>query len=191
VKAYRWTDLKEVLSLPICEDTVDRSERTMSQLNSKQEGDESLPPLDIAKAQIIKAMLSQDGLHVLVQIKEAVHGVNRKRLLIFDSQAFNNPTMSPSLPLFYHPLAQHVHRAVDIALGVLSNNQLAFLDGDLWLCTLSLDASRREDAIKRHYFIPRDWVTTESCELACMLGDGTLLCPKDADVAIVSYSWDN
>ena len=191
VTAYYWNNLEEVTSIQYCEATVPGSERVFSHLNGQRREHTFLPPLNSTDSKVIKAMVSQKGQRVLVQIKEIMDGRSRRRILIFDSQALNTDGTIPRLPLLYYALPQIAHRAIDIPLEVLSNNQLAFLDGDLWLCTLNLEAAHRPNAIKRHYFVPRDWANTECSELSCMLDNGTLLYPKDADVAIISYGFDD
>lgn len=63
---------------------------------------------------------------------------------------------------------------------------LAFLDRNFWICTYSLgeqDMAR----VKRHYFLPRDWLNMDLLELAIMRPDGTLLCPKNGEVAVVMH----
>ena len=68
---------------------------------------------------------------------------------------------------------------------------LAFLDRDYWVCTYALgdggvDGRGRADKIRRHHFLPRDWINMEWLELAVMRPDGTLLCPRNGEVAIIA-----
>ena len=39
--------------------------------------------------------------------------------------------------------------------------------------------------VTRHYFLPRDWVDANSLALCTMLDDGTLLCPRKGEVAVI------
>ena len=41
------------------------------------------------------------------------------------------------------------------------------------------------EGVKRHFFLPRDWLNIECLELAIMTKDGTLFCPRNGEVAII------
>ena len=135
------------------------------------------------KALVSRAMLTQDNRHVLVQIKSV------KRVLIFDSSSFvlDEAEGIASTPLQYAHIPPDIQSGIEIPLGILSGSRLAFLNQDLWFCTYKLKPIRDYDdiALQRHYFIPRDWTSTESVEQCCMTEDGTLLCPKDDSVAVI------
>lgn len=60
---------------------------------------------------------------------------------------------------------------------------LAFLDRDFWVCSCSLLDNR--SGIRRHFFLPRDWWNFESLELAVVTRMGTLLCPRNGEIAVV------
>jgi hypothetical protein len=73
-------------------------------------------------------------------------------------------------------------------LGFISGETLAFLDRDFWVCTRSLaqhSTGATPAKIKRHYFLPQDWLNTECLQLALVTRDGTLLCPRNGEVAAV------
>jgi WD40 repeat protein len=179
VDVFHWNTLRKEASASIRKSGLDAS-------NS-----ESLLQMPASKAYVTKALSAEDGLHVLIHIKEFDNGVARKRLLIFDSGSFDGLTAGFNMTPHCHHLTEDIHRSVDIPLGVLRKDrgfELVFLDYDLWLCTLELDGVHGHGAVKRRYFVPRDWATTETFELAHVLSDGTLLSPKDAGVAIITYS---
>ena len=62
-------------------------------------------------------------------------------------------------------------------------DQIVFLDYDYWLCTWRVEAGL--DDVKRHFFLPRDWLNTGALGMAVVNGQGTFLCPKRGHVAIV------
>lgn len=145
---------------------------------------------------VSKAMLTQDGRHLLVQIKDgSAQGRITKRTLIFDSSAFEVGDGENSIePLTYSYIPPDIVARVEHPLGILSGSRLAFLDQDLWVCTYRLGSVYTEGGhagLKRHYFIPRDWVSTESLEQCCMMTDGTVLCPRDDRVAVIRSSLDS
>lgn len=73
----------------------------------------------------------------------------------------------------------------DSALSAGNEHVLAFLDHEYWVCTYVL-ADGRPGRVRRHHFLPRDWINMDWLELAVMRPDGTLLCPRNGEVAIVA-----
>jgi len=61
---------------------------------------------------------------------------------------------------------------------------LAFLSRDFWVCTYALSEAR-PGRVKRHHFLPRDWLDMDMLERAVMCSDGTLLCPRNGEVAMI------
>ena len=137
-----------------------------------------------------KAILTQDGMHILVQLKDiSVQGRISKRCLIFETSAFdiNGDDTDAIIHSFIPP---QIAAVLEIPLGILPESRLVFLDQDLWMCTCKLGAMHDEEALQRHYFIPRDWVSTDNLEQCCMMEDGTFLCPRDDKVAVVRCSFE-
>ncbi len=73
----------------------------------------------------------------------------------------------------------------DSTLSTGNEHVLAFLDHEYWVCTFSL-TNGRLGRVRRHHFLPRDWINMDWLELAVMRPDGTLLCPRNGEVAIVA-----
>jgi WD40 repeat protein len=73
----------------------------------------------------------------------------------------------------------------DPALTTGNEHVVAFLDHEYWVCTYVL-ADGRPGRVRRHHFLPRDWINMDCLELAVMRPDGTLLCPRNGEVAIVA-----
>ena len=63
-------------------------------------------------------------------------------------------------------------------------DQLVFLDRDYWLCTWKIEADSKA-TVKRHYFLPRDWLNPGTLHMATFSPQGTLFCPKLGHVAVV------
>lgn len=72
------------------------------------------------------------------------------------------------------------------AMAILraTDHVLAFLDHKYWVCTFTLSETR-PGRVKRHFFLPRDWLNMDWLELAVMRPDGVLLCPRNGEVALV------
>ena len=83
-------------------------------------------------------------------------------------------------------------------LALLSKGRFVFLDVDRWICTwrtptaprLSVGARAGSDAglvrsIDAQYFLPGDWAIAIEARLCTVMPDGTLLCPRNGEVATV------
>ncbi|KAL9018256.1 MAG: hypothetical protein Q9185_004422 [Variospora sp. 1 TL-2023] len=75
-------------------------------------------------------------------------------------------------------LAQQTSRV----LGIF-NDRTLFLDTTFWVCTWELTGL--VPAIKRHFFLPRDWISPTSLQLVTYNEHGTVFCPRNGEVAIV------
>lgn len=196
VKVYRWLDFAELPRLSFQEER--RQSVSQSSVNAS-----GPPALDLAPhpnarhdltSSVIEAMLTQDGKHVLVQIKDvSLLGRVTKSLLIFAISAFavgdDGDQVTALLNHSYIP--PDIAAKVDIPLGILPGAQLTFLDQDLWIYTVhisrlgSMDAN---EAPQRHYFVPRDWISSEYLGQSRLLKDGTFLCVVGDKVAIMKGS---
>ncbi|KAL8791063.1 MAG: hypothetical protein Q9213_000270 [Squamulea squamosa] len=62
-------------------------------------------------------------------------------------------------------------------------DQLVFLDHQFWLCTWAMEAVYSKH--KRHFFLPKDWLSPTALRLITLSTQGTLMCPRNGEVAIV------
>ena len=62
-------------------------------------------------------------------------------------------------------------------------DRVVFLDHKCWLCTWEIDSDPSK--YKRHFFLPRDWLSPTTLQLAVLNSHGTFLCPKNGEVAFV------
>ncbi|KAL3419421.1 NACHT and WD domain-containing protein [Phlyctema vagabunda] len=137
-----------------------------------------------------KAIATQDGKHIMVQIKDrSPQGRTTQRLLIFDKLSFdldicakNNHTLT------YSYIPPEILARVDVPLDIIFGSRLVFLDQDLWLCTYRLKSSHDDEVARRCYFIPRDWISTDGLDQCCLMRDQTLLCPVADKVAVIKSS---
>ncbi|KAL8801074.1 MAG: hypothetical protein Q9182_004713 [Xanthomendoza sp. 2 TL-2023] len=63
---------------------------------------------------------------------------------------------------------------------------LTFLDKHDWICTWGVrsDFAANTD-IRRHFFVPQDWLNLDSVRLATISRDGKFFCPRNGEVAVV------
>jgi WD40 repeat protein/pimeloyl-ACP methyl ester carboxylesterase len=183
VKMFRWTDLKEIARLRYGDsgsspDTSDDSGLSLTGLKLNQ-----MPDLGLPKLFATGAMRTQDLKHVLVKLSEGTTlRTPSDRFLVFKDSAFK---LDSAVDLPYLPVPDEITASVNIALGVLPGSRLVFLDHDLWVCTYRLGFNNDNAALTLHFFIPRDWVSTEGLTQCCILEDGTFLCPRDGEVAVL------
>lgn len=64
---------------------------------------------------------------------------------------------------------------------------LVFLDLDYWVCSCNISSNTGKSRIKRHFFLPRDWLNARALEMAVVTPEGTFLCPKNGEVAAVTH----
>jgi hypothetical protein len=105
------------------------------------------------------------------------------------------------------PIPDDISSTIEKPLGMLGSKQLIFLDKSFWVCSwrLSSDQSSKtasstsprriagglgnesliNGSVERHFFLPRDWVNAEMLGLCRLLGNGTILCPRMGEVAVI------
>lgn len=70
---------------------------------------------------------------------------------------------------------------------------LAFIDQDNWICSLVLagGSSQVGKKVRRHFFLPQDWLSLDGLQLATVSRDGTFYCPRNGEVAVVKDWLEN
>ena len=188
-----WTNLKVCARFDYHEDCLRFDSRSSSDIaNAVDSPERALSPIRKTGFKedpyVERSMITQDGEHLLVQLhKTFSHGKKPKHLLIFETPPLSPPD-NPNPPPPLHPinLPSEVTNKIEVPLGILPGKKLVFLDKNLWMCTLKFNSRRQSTAPKRHYFIPRDWASTDSLAQCCLLQDGTFLCPKGDEVAVIA-----
>jgi len=64
-------------------------------------------------------------------------------------------------------------------------DRAVFLSHSNWICTCNIGWDM--GVIKRHFFLPRGWVKDTALQLLLLSKNGTLLCARKGEVAIVRY----
>ncbi|KAI3393016.1 hypothetical protein diail_4895 [Diaporthe ilicicola] len=86
---------------------------------------------------------------------------------------------------------EKVGQRVEQPVGFLEDGRLVFLDEALWVCTTRLalpgtsGADTAAPVVKRHFFVPRDWLNSAGMALCRVQPDGTFLCPSKGELAVV------
>jgi WD40 repeat protein len=144
-----------------------------------------------------------DSSHVLLEVSHSTtSGQIEIDYLVFDianmqlgSSSDGRDDGNKDLP--YTLLPQDIASRIREPLAFSSRRRLIFLDVERWICTWRLPASipvRPQVArgselsnvgIEQFYFLPGDWATADEAHLCTVMPDGTLLCPRNGDVATV------
>ena len=172
IAAYRWSDFSEVMSWPYTDGTIRN--------NPDRQADPNVESDDLPIVQ--NARVTANGALIIIQRSN----VNiDESVLIIDPSSLELPTRRiRNIPVSAYSVPRTISAEVNIPLGLLSGSRFAFLDKDLCVCTYAMRGDNEHD-IRRHYFIPRDWASTESFKQCRVLEDSTLLCPRGNEVAVI------
>ena len=192
LKVFRWIDLAEVACLRF-RDSWSRSHYESLETNEGESLQQATLPLDATyeddiDRKVNRVMLTQDGKNILIQLsKVTTQGRSTKSLLIIETSSLVL-TLDSASTRFINciDISSAVLDKIEVPLGILSGGRLVFLDKDLWICTWKLDSIQDINAIKRQYFIPRDWISARYLHQCCILKDGTFLCPKGDEIAAIT-----
>ncbi|PMD60278.1 uncharacterized protein K444DRAFT_722408 [Hyaloscypha bicolor E] len=79
-------------------------------------------------------------------------------------------------------LSKHVNRLIGEV-----DDRVVFLDHQFWLCTWEIEATYTRH--KKHFFLPKDWISPQSLRQIALHEHGIVLIPKNGEVAIVKANW--
>ena len=199
VQVYQWATLADLQSVRLDRTGIDVDPHPHDQLEShRRPSARYLASSTELQNFVDKVLVTPDGSHILMRTSRGLpHHRRNSKYMLLRSQDLdetlptgNNATLIPEalppsvvarmeLPLGF--IASHLGRS-----GAFANrNVLAFLDKEFWVCTWALDNRQSDNRIKRHFFLPRDWLNMECLELSVMTKDGIFLCPRNGEVAVV------
>ncbi|KAI8633638.1 hypothetical protein F5Y19DRAFT_247067 [Xylariaceae sp. FL1651] len=165
VRAYSWRDLELKYIIP-----VETTNNTNTIISASALAIEFLLPSYYPKIHLAVTSYEESNSKYLT-------------FLLLDTSALSDPSPPerPIRTLEIPPvIADHIGRPI----GILEDGRLVFLDEHLWVCTARL-LSGSESRLKRHFFLPPDWLTSAGLLLCRVQADGTLLCPSRGEMAVV------
>ncbi|KAH8811320.1 hypothetical protein F5884DRAFT_781773 [Xylogone sp. PMI_703] len=182
IKAYRWDDFSEVATLAYPETTStpaldDTAGNLGDEFRSRSAGKNMT-------GEINRLIISPDKLYIILQHSCELPN-RRQHTVIFESKSFDRIEQNRvhTVPIIEIPI--EVQSQINVPLCVLPQRKLVFIDKKYWVCTWQQRTLLGENILRKHYFIPRDWLSGEALRLSTMLADGTLLFPKDGEVALI------
>lgn len=119
-------------------------------------------------------------------VYEVIHNTSKARTVLSDGLQLQ--FLSTSDLSVYHPHLPEGECMADLTVQVRRligtfEDSIVFLDRSYWLSTWKIDTSVHE--VKRHFFLPRDWLNVNTLQMATLNAHGTFFFPKHGDVATV------
>lgn len=111
--------------------------------------------------------------------------------IILDSSPLYNQDDSSSAPsqastILAVAVPEKVMECVAQPVGFLADGRLVFMDEALWVCTTRVEKGARTDfSTRRHFFLPRDWLSSDGMGLCRVQPEGTFLCPSKGELAVI------
>ena len=159
------------------------------------------PFTDTGERRINRGMVSSNGQYVMLESFR--HGLKSPEVWLFQAPGLDSATET----VVAIQLPSSVSVDVERPLNILGSNLFVFIDKSFWICTWRFDFktlsilsgqklgdtynelrdsnTRAKLSIVRHFFLPRDWLNASSLELCTILSDGTFLCPRKGEVAVI------
>lgn len=131
------------------------------------------------------------------QVEEAFVGYSQRHLILSLSQTgypkFVVVNIGPlHIEQASHPatlqqvqIPDEIMTQTERPLNIFSSERLVFIDRSFWVCSWCLGSGGHVSAIKRHFFLPRDWVNAGSLSLLHLTEDGTIIYPRRGQLAVI------
>lgn len=199
LQVYQWATLIEIQRFKLDRTTVDIEPHPRGQFEALRRPSARYPTssAELQKS-VDKTLVTPDRKHILLQTSRPLphHRGDSKYMLLRTQDLEEKVPAKDDLILTPIALPPSVVSRMEMPLGFIASDLgrlgtfkngdvLAFLDKEFWVCTWSIDNGDSDGKIKRHFFIPRDWLNMECLELSVMTKDGTFLCPRNGEVAVV------
>ncbi|KAI4264584.1 MAG: hypothetical protein L6R42_000320 [Xanthoria sp. 1 TBL-2021] len=100
---------------------------------------------------------------------------------IHSSSSFSKSSKDPETIIALEDLSSVVQSVFKL-VGTYQN-QMVFFNDQHWLCSWEVDT--HPHIHRKHFALPQDWLNDETLRLTSISPSGTLLCPRNGEVAIV------
>ena len=183
VKSHAWADLKEVSRWTI--GTSDEEGKQRHPLFERKDS-HGFSLGTMAVEEMVHNVLVTHY-HPLTLIRISRHTGFRKlqpTFMIFDANSlkFEVEVIYPvSVP-------RDVMNMVQSPLNVLQHGCLVYIDRSFWICRWNIGTSGGSAGVHREFFIPRDWLNTQSLELMHVTASGSILCPRKGALTVIETS---
>ena len=182
ITAYRWDSLEELILWhvktldPITQETEDQMP-DLPQSHSTGTAMSASDPVEVVEGVIVTQ--GRDYILLLVVQKRPNRRHIRLHIIRITSLALQTGEVECV------PIPETITDMIERPLDVLTKDRLVFLDKSFWICTWHLGKGDSANGLARHFFLPRDWIDADVLRLCQVLADGTFLCPRKGEVAVI------
>lgn len=207
VGIYQWSTLDEIDYRPFEKDLQERTREEVPEHAtwSPPSGPFPISPDGNSDA-IENVFVSKTGSHLLLQTSRP--SAQKHRMVQYLKVRIEDLTVADDSPAS-HIAAREIPRSIASKMekilgfacksprrgshGLIGEAEteeeevLAFLDHDDWVCSWVIGSDETaKPKIRRHFFLPQDWLNLDSLRLATISREGKFYCPRNGEVAVVS-----
>ena len=182
VSSYSWKDLEIMAQWDI-----NKPHLTEPKTKQREDSSTSSTILQVnreAQDYVDKIIISATRNYAIMSISQEGPYDNRKTgiqiINLSDIQDLDACSITPIL------IPNEINSMIEHTIGIIGKDRLVFMNRSFWICSWSI-GSEQEKA-QRHFFLPRDWVTTEMLGLCAVTDDGIVLVPWKGEVAVIQSS---
>ena len=190
VTVHKWDDLSLVAQI--------NYEGSLNTLTESHDASDNGANTKQASEELLKVIVSHKKKYIVLAFSKALERVSQPQdsglrlqyIRVIRTSSFDNrdSDTSPSTNdiLTQLPIPEHVAARMEMPLAMLNKDRLIFLDNKYWICTWQMDDGlQSEAAVRKHFFLPRDWIGAKELKLCTMSPEGSLLYPRNGQVALV------
>ncbi|KAI0008496.1 hypothetical protein F4779DRAFT_449667 [Xylariaceae sp. FL0662B] len=179
-----WSDMSEVSawSFPSKELTPKSLVNSEPPRQDQRSDDKSSSPPCVTES-VEKILVTHCKGIILVNISRRSASTKLKpRVVLFDGMTDPRTSSKEAITI---PIPTEVMSRIEVPLNVLRNERLVFLDQSFGVYTWHLRSSGGSAGIKRHFFIPRDWISDDNIALLQVTSSGSILCPRKGGITVI------
>ncbi|KAL8712658.1 MAG: hypothetical protein Q9220_003190 [cf. Caloplaca sp. 1 TL-2023] len=204
IRLFRWAGLEEIVSCPLLKGSRGSEPESSEDSESQRRPSTAFPMSpDENHESIDDALISTDGFQVVLQTSTPSGQRHRTRQYwMVNAEQLTTLKAVKSTGITAHQIPFAVASRVAKILGFVFNSRrrksrgmigaaaseaeetLTFLDHHDWVCSWEYGSPRSK--VKRHFFLPQDWLSLDNIRLATVSGDGKFYCPRNGEVAVVT-----
>ncbi|KAI1487334.1 hypothetical protein F5X96DRAFT_672759 [Biscogniauxia mediterranea] len=181
-----WVKIDELARHHIRENRPeDTKEINSDALNSYREFDDSskVPDSVVETVERVLATHLKGRILITISRKTATRSLRPRFILVDILTEFD--TIENGSAVRSVPIPPQVTGTMELPLNVLKNEHLVFLDSSYRVCTWHLKAARGAEIVKRHFFIPRDWVSDQGLGQLFVTSSGSIICPRQGGITVI------
>ena len=123
---------------------------------------------------------------ILLDVESTEDTLSRRNIVTFQMPWWDPDSPESSSDVVHiQDIPDDIKEQVEISLGTLPLLGFIFLNKSYWVCSYSLEQGLEENHVKRHYFLPKDWLNADSLRFCTLHSDGSLLIPNNGQLAVV------